>query len=118
MGERVRWQGSRLEPLEGRINLEGLGERHARLGAELVVVEAAHTATEGEKGQVQRACLLWGPEAWAGGFDGRTADLSSVRVVLAFRASAIAMPASGPRRLSSRLRTRRRQVIRANVRSV
>ena len=48
----VRWRGSRLEELEGGVALERLGERHAALGAELVEFEPAHTATEGEKGQV------------------------------------------------------------------
>ena len=44
MGEWVRWQGSRLEPLEGGVDLERLSEGNAALGAELVVVEPAHTA--------------------------------------------------------------------------
>ena len=44
MGGWVRWQGSRLELLEGLVFLEALRERHATLGAEVVVVEAAHTA--------------------------------------------------------------------------
>ena len=48
-------------------------------------------------------------DAWAGGFDGRAADSSVLRVVLLFRASASAMPPSGPRLLPARLRTRRRQ---------
>ena len=47
MGGWFRWQGSILEPLEGGVALEGLGERHATLGAELVVLEPAHTAKEG-----------------------------------------------------------------------
>ena len=46
----VQWQGSRLEPLEGGVALERLGERHAALAAELVAVEPAHTA----KGSVSR----------------------------------------------------------------
>ena len=46
----VRWQGSRLKLLEGLVALEGLGERHAALGAEVVAVEPAHTA----KGMVSR----------------------------------------------------------------
>ena len=50
MGEWVRRQGSRLEVLEGGVALERLGERHANLGAELVVAEPAHTA----KGRVRR----------------------------------------------------------------
>eukprot|EP00964_Phaeocystis_antarctica_P007011 scaffold3797_cov55-Phaeocystis_antarctica.AAC.1 len=69
-----RWQGSRLERREGRVALEDLGERHATLGAELVVAEAAHAAKEGEKGKrSERACCC-GRDAWAGGFDGRAAD--------------------------------------------
>ena len=48
---RVQWQGSRLEEREGGIALQGLGERHATLGAELVAVEPAHTVKAGEKGQ-------------------------------------------------------------------
>ena len=47
MGGWVRSQGSRLEPLEGGVALERLGERHAALGAEVVAVEAAHTAKGG-----------------------------------------------------------------------
>ena len=50
MGEWVRWLGSRPELFEGRVALERLGERHAALGAELVVVEPAHMA----KGRVRR----------------------------------------------------------------
>ena len=46
-------------------------------------------------------------DAWAGGFDGRVADKSHVRVVFPFKASAIAMPASGPSLLLPRLRKRR-----------
>ena len=54
MGGWVRWQGSRPEPLQGSVALEGLGERHATLGAELVFGEAAHTAKrKGEKEQVR-----------------------------------------------------------------
>ena len=54
-----RWQGSRLELLEGGIALEGLGERHAALGAEVVATEPAHTAKgKGEMGRVQRGCAL------------------------------------------------------------
>ena len=49
----VRWQGSRHKRLEGGISLQGLGERHASLGAEVVIFEAAHTAKEGWEGQVQ-----------------------------------------------------------------
>eukprot|EP00964_Phaeocystis_antarctica_P135067 scaffold99413_cov65-Phaeocystis_antarctica.AAC.3 len=57
MGEWVRWQGSRLERRESRVALEGLGERHATRGAELVVAEAAHRAKEGGKGECsERAC--------------------------------------------------------------
>ena len=54
----VRWQGSRPELLEGGVALQSLGERHATLGAELVVVEPAHTAKEkgGWEGQVQHVC--------------------------------------------------------------
>ena len=44
------WTGSRLEPLEGGVDLERLSERHAALAAELVAVEPAHTA----KGRVRR----------------------------------------------------------------
>ena len=52
-----RWQGSRLERREGRVALEGLGERHASRGAEVVVAEAAQTAKEGDKGECsERAC--------------------------------------------------------------
>ena len=40
----VRWQGSRPERLQGRISLQGLGDRHGTRGAEVVAVEAAHTA--------------------------------------------------------------------------
>ena len=50
MGKWVRWLGSRPEALEGGVALEGLGERHATLGAELVEPEPAHTA----KGSVGR----------------------------------------------------------------
>ena len=57
MGGWVRWQGSRPEEREGRIALEGLGDRHALRGAELGEDEAAHTATEGGKGNCkERAC--------------------------------------------------------------
>ena len=56
-GEWVQMQGSRLELLEGRIALERLGERHASRGAEVVVVEAAQTGKEGEKGECsERVC--------------------------------------------------------------
>ena len=48
---------------------------------------------------MQRACVLSGCKAWAGGFDGRAADYSSVRIVLPLRASASAMPPAGPRLL-------------------
>eukprot|EP00964_Phaeocystis_antarctica_P091078 scaffold58354_cov54-Phaeocystis_antarctica.AAC.2 len=51
MGGWVRWQGSRLEVREGRISLQGLGDRHATLGAEVVPLEPAQLAKEGEKGQ-------------------------------------------------------------------
>ena len=47
MGGWVRWQGSRPERLEGGVALQGLGERHATLRAEVVAVEAAHTAKAG-----------------------------------------------------------------------
>ena len=58
MGGWVRWQGSRPELREGGVALEGLGERHATLGAELVAVEPAQTAKENsEEGQCsERAC--------------------------------------------------------------
>ena len=54
-------------------------------------------------------------DAWAGEFDGRAADFSFLRVLLLCRASASAMPASGPSSLVPRLRKRRRQVKRAGV---
>ena len=57
MGGWVRWQGSRPEVREGRIALQGLGERHAFRGAELVLAEAAHTAKEGEKGECSERCM-------------------------------------------------------------
>ena len=44
---RVQWQDSRPELVEGGIALQGLGERHATLGAELVEAEPAHTAKAG-----------------------------------------------------------------------
>ena len=47
MGRWVRWQGSRLELREARAALEGLSERHATLGAEVVVFKAAQTAKPG-----------------------------------------------------------------------
>ena len=47
----VRRQGGRPEVLEGRVALEGLGERHAALGAEVVALEPAHTV----KGKVRRS---------------------------------------------------------------
>ena len=54
VGSMAAWQGSRPERLEGLVALEGLGERHATLGAELVFGEAAHTAKrKGEKEQVR-----------------------------------------------------------------
>eukprot|EP00964_Phaeocystis_antarctica_P136634 scaffold101082_cov49-Phaeocystis_antarctica.AAC.2 len=53
MGRWVRWQGSGLEVREGRVSLEGLGDRHAPRGAELVVVEAAHTAKRSSIGQLR-----------------------------------------------------------------
>ena len=43
----VRRQGDRPEVLEGRVALEGLGERLATLGAELVVAKPSHTVKEG-----------------------------------------------------------------------
>ena len=59
MGGRVQWQGSRLELLEVGVALERLGERHATLGADPVVAEAAHTAKgKVKKGQVQRGRTL------------------------------------------------------------
>jgi hypothetical protein len=54
MGRWVRWQGSRLQRLEGGVALEGLGKRHAILGAELVELEAAQTAKE----KVKRASAV------------------------------------------------------------
>ena len=39
----VRSPDSRLELLEGRVALEGLGEHHAALGAKVVGIEPAHT---------------------------------------------------------------------------
>ena len=56
--------------------------------------------------------------AWAGGFDGRAADLRYVRVVLTFSASASAMPPSGPRLLLKTLHKRRRWVKSVNAASV
>ena len=47
VGRWVRWQGSRHEVREGGIALQGLGERHATLGAEVVAVEPAHTVEAG-----------------------------------------------------------------------
>jgi hypothetical protein len=47
MGGWVRWQGSRLQLLEGGVALEGLGERHAILRAEVVVFKAAQMAKPG-----------------------------------------------------------------------
>ena len=49
MGECVQGQGSRHEVLEGGVALEGLGDRHAALGAEPVAAEPTHTA----KGRVR-----------------------------------------------------------------
>ena len=40
-------RGSRPEHLQGRIALQGLGECHATLGAEVVVAEPAHTVKAG-----------------------------------------------------------------------
>ena len=100
----VRRQGSRLGVLEGGVALQRLGERHAALGDELVAVEPAHTVT----GRVRRskcsegACCVGAKGQWVGGFDGTAADRSSARVVLLLRASASAMPASGPSLLSRR----------------
>ena len=66
MGEWFRWSGSRPEPFQGRVALEGLSERHAALGAELVVAEPAYAAT----GRVRRSkysevCMMCGLKAWA-----------------------------------------------------
>ena len=57
-------------------------------------------------------------DARVGGFDGRAADSSDVRVVFLLRALAIAMPSARPRSVKTRLRTRRRKVGRASVRNV
>ena len=96
-----RWQGSRLERREGRVALEGLGERHATLRTEVVVAEAAHTAKDAEKGECSERACCWGLDARAREWvrDGRAADSSDVRVVLLLRASASAMPAAGLRLL-------------------
>jgi hypothetical protein len=56
----VRWRGSRQERLEGGVALEGLGERHATLGAELVVRKAAQTVKPGWEGPGQ---VMWEPLA-------------------------------------------------------
>ena len=50
-----------------------------------------------------------GPLGVGGWFDGRAADSSVLRVVLLFRASASAMPPSGPSLLLLSLRTRETQ---------
>eukprot|EP00964_Phaeocystis_antarctica_P071957 scaffold43949_cov50-Phaeocystis_antarctica.AAC.3 len=113
-----RWQGSRQERREGRVALEDLGERHARRGADVVNLEAAHTAKEGEQGECSERCMPCGRDARASGFDGRAADLSDVRVVLLLRASASAMPPAGPRLLLPRLRKRQGKVNRASATSV
>eukprot|EP00964_Phaeocystis_antarctica_P018375 scaffold10153_cov65-Phaeocystis_antarctica.AAC.3 len=55
------WQGSRLERREGRVALEGLGERHATRGAEVVEAEAAQTAKAGEKSECSERCMPVGP---------------------------------------------------------
>ena len=109
MGRWVRWQGSGLELREGRVSLEGLGECHAILGAEVVAGEAAQTAKEGEKDECSERVCCAAVTAWAGGFDGRAAHRSILRVVLTLSASAIAMPPSGPRLFHSRLRKRERK---------
>ena len=49
--------GHRRERREGRVALEGLGERHATLRAEFVPAEAAHTAKEGGKGECSERCM-------------------------------------------------------------
>ena len=97
MGGSVRLKGSGLERLEGGVALDGLGERHAALGAELVAAEPARTAQSNcEKGRVQRGCMMWWLKARASGFDCRAADSSFFRVMLLLSASASAMPPSGP----------------------
>ena len=48
-------------------------------------------------------------DTWVSGLDGRAADRSSFRAVLLLRASASAMPPSGPSLLWSSLRTRQRK---------
>ena len=54
-------QGSGLERLEGGVALDGLGERHAALRAEIVAVEAAHTGKRSVRRSVcsESACF-WG----------------------------------------------------------
>ena len=48
-------------------------------------------------------------KAWVGGFDSRAADQRDSRLVLLLRASANAMPASGPSSLLVSLRTRQKE---------
>ena len=55
--------------------------------------------------------MLWELKVWVGGFDGRAADSRCLRVVLLLRASASAMPPSGPSlsvKLSLRTQQRKR----------
>ena len=47
MGRWVRWQGSRLQRLEGGVALEGLDERYATHGAEVIELEPAQTVKPG-----------------------------------------------------------------------
>ena len=49
-GEWVQWQGGRLELFEARVALKGLSKRDTTLGAEVVAVEPAQTAKDGEEG--------------------------------------------------------------------
>ena len=97
MGGWVRWQGSTPEHLEGRINLERLGDRHATLGAEVVPLEAAQTGKEGSQGPVHvgLSSKNANPCPW---FEGRPscAHLSEVSVVLVFSAAATSSPPAAP----------------------
>ena len=103
MGGWVRWQGSTPEHLEGRINLERLGDRHATLGAEVVPLEAAQTGKEGSQGPVHvgLSSKNANPCPW---FEGRPscAHLSSVSVVFVFSAAATSAPSSAPSWLEGR----------------
>ena len=103
MGGLVRWKGSRLEIREGRVLLEGLGDRHATLGAELVAVEAAHTAKAGEQGKgcERGARKKANPYPWFEGLPS-CAHLSVVSVVFVFSAAATSAPPAAPSWFCSR----------------